>query len=456
MSIYISAAHKSSGKTTISLGLCAIFQAQGLKVQSFKKGPDYIDPLWLSQASKNPCFNLDFWNMNQDEISNLFKKYQATADISIVEGNKGLYDGVNIHGGDSNADLAKQLNLPVILVIDVSGITRGVAPLLKGYQLFDEQVNIAGVILNKAVGQRHSSKVRQAVEYYTDIPVLGVISKNKNMLIKERHLGLIPENEIGQSQILIDSIRKQLSEEVDYQKILEINHQVKGYAKVEENNIKVSEKTVKIAVAKDSAFGFYYNDDIVAFEKYGAELVFFDALLDDKLPKVDALFIGGGFPEMVAKELSKNILLKQDIKQKIEQGLPTYAECGGLMYLTNSISIKDKLYPMVGVIDANTIMLDKPVGRGYVELEMYDNCLWGESKKIIKAHEFHYSKLEKLNKKYKFIYKVKRGFGVDGKNDGLITYNLLASYSHLRNVDGYQWIKYFIKFIKDKRNDRNN
>ncbi|SFV54486.1 Cobyrinic acid A,C-diamide synthase [hydrothermal vent metagenome] len=456
MSIYISAAHKSSGKTTISLGLCAIFQAQGLKVQSFKKGPDYIDPLWLSQASKNPCFNLDFWNMNQDEISNLFKKYQATADISIVEGNKGLYDGVNIHGGDSNADLAKQLNLPVILVIDVSGITRGVAPLLKGYQLFDEQVNIAGVILNKAVGQRHSSKVRQAVEYYTDIPVLGVISKNKNMLIKERHLGLIPENEIGQSQILIDSIRKQLSEEVDYQKILEINHQVKGYAKVEENNIKVSEKTVKIAVAKDSAFGFYYNDDIVAFEKYGAELVFFDALLDDKLPKVDALFIGGGFPEMVAKELSKNILLKQDIKQKIEQGLPTYAECGGLMYLTNSISIKDKLYPMVGVIDANTIMLDKPVGRGYVELEMYDNYLWGESKKIIKAHEFHYSKLEKLNKKYKFIYKVKRGFGVDGKNDGLITYNLLASYSHLRNVDGYQWIKYFIKFIKDKRNDRNN
>lgn len=446
MSIYLSAAHKSSGKTTLSLGLCAIFQSQNLKVQPFKKGPDYIDPIWLTHASGLPCYNLDFWTQTHQEIKTLFNQYNATADISIIEGNKGLYDGVSVQGGDSNADLAKQLKTPVILVIDVLGITRGVAPLLKGYELFDTDVNIAGVILNKAVSERHATKVRQAVEYYSDIPVLGVVSKSSDLIIDERHLGLIPANEENKSKKIINIVRGQIAEQVDYKKVLEIS---KNNPHLNSPKLSIETRlkpTLKIAVAKDKAFGFYYQDDFETFKKYGVELVFFDTLKDKKLPQADALFIGGGFPEMFAQELSQNTTLLKDIKVRIEQGLPTKAECGGLMYLTNQIKT-DKIYKMVGVIDANITMSKKPVGRGYIELE-------NKEKQAIKAHEFHYSKIEILNKNYQYAYEVKRGFGIDGQKDGLKIHNCLATYAHFRHTASNPWIADFIKLIETTRKNQ--
>jgi cobyrinic acid a,c-diamide synthase len=447
-SIYLSAAHKSSGKTVVSLGLCAAFKAKSLNVQSFKKGPDYIDPIWLSQASGNPCYNLDFYNMSEDEITQLYSQYASNSDIVIIEGNKGLYDGMNVTGGDANADLAKLLSTPVILVVDATGITRGVAPLVKGYQVFDTDVHIAGVVLNKIAGDRHESKLVQAIEYYTDIPILGAIRRSKELIIDERHLGLMPANETPESQKFIDTAAKHIADQVDLDRLIGFNHKVSEPSTPVINNTTLS---ITVAVAKDGAFGFYYQDDLDAFESLGVDLVYFDTLADTQLPEADALFIGGGFPEMQLEALSENQSLLADIKAKIEAGLPTYAECGGLMYLSRKITHQGKSHNMVGVIAADTLMTSKPIGRGYVQLAPTGGHPWSKVAKQISAHEFHYSKLENIDPKTHYAYEVLRGVGVDNKRDGILIHNLLATYSHLRNVGSNHWVEQFVNFIKDKQ-----
>ena len=447
-SIYLSAAHKSSGKTVVSLGLCAAFKAKLLNVQAFKKGPDYIDPIWLSQASGNPSYNLDFYNMPESEIIALYRQYTSQSDIAIIEGNKGLYDGMSTTGGDANADMAKLLDTSVILVIDATGITRGVAPLLSGYQAFDQEVTIAGVILNKVAGERHESKLVQAIEHYTDIPVVGAIRRSKELIIDERHLGLMPANETPESQSFIDRAAKHITDQVDLSALLTSNQITIKSSPLVVNN---ATKALTVAVAKDSAFGFYYPDDLNAFESLGVDLVYFDTLTDAQLPKADALFIGGGFPEMQLDALSENQSLLSDIKTKIEAGLPTYAECGGLMYLSRQITHQGKTHKMVGVIEADTLMTPKPIGRGYVQLAPTNKHPWNEVAEQISAHEFHYSKLENLDPKTHYAYKVLRGVGVDNKRDGILKHNLLATYSHLRNVGGNHWVEQFVNFIKDKQ-----
>ena len=447
-SIYLSAAHKSSGKTVVSLGLCAAFKAQSLNVQAFKKGPDYIDPIWLSQASGNPCYNLDFYNMSESEIIALYRQYASQSDIAIIEGNKGLYDGMSVTGGDANADMAKLLDTSVILVVDATGITRGVAPLVSGYQAFDKDVTIAGVILNKVAGERHESKLVQAIEHYTDIPIVGAIRRSKELIIDERHLGLMPANEAPESQNFIDRAAEHITDQVDLSALVISNKaKVKSLPPIVNN----ATKTLTVAVAKDSAFGFYYQDDLNAFESLGVDLVYFDTLTDAQLPEADALFIGGGFPEMQLDALSENQSLLSDIKIKIEAGLPTYAECGGLMYLSRQITHQGKTHKMVGVIKADTLMTSKPIGRGYVQLAPTEQHPWGKVSEKIYAHEFHYSKLENLDPKTHYAYEVLRGVGVDNKRDGILKHNLLATYSHLRNVGGNHWVEQFVNFIKDKQ-----
>ena len=445
---YLSAAHKSSGKTVVSLGLCAAFKQQSLNVQSFKKGPDYIDPIWLSQASGNPCYNLDFYNMSNEEIARMYEQHASQSDVAIIEGNKGLYDGMSVAGGDANADLAKFLDTPVILVVDASGITRGVAPLVSGYQAFDQDIHIAGVILNKIAGDRHESKLIQAIEHYTDIPVLGAIRRSTELIIDERHLGLMPANEQPESQGFIDKAAKHITDQVDLDRIININQKTfKSPTLV----VKTAPQMITVAVAKDSAFGFYYQDDLDAFNELGVELVYFNTLKDTALPKADALFIGGGFPEMQLEALSENQSLLADIKAKIESGLPTYAECGGLMYLSRKITHQGKSHNMVGVIAADTLMTSKPIGRGYVQLAPTGSHPWSKVAKQISAHEFHYSKLENIDPQTHYAYEVLRGVGVDNKRDGILIYNLLATYSHLRNVGSNHWVEQFVNFIKDKQ-----
>lgn len=452
--VYISAAHKSSGKTTLSIGLSAAFSLRNLKVQCFKKGPDYIDPKWLEKATQRPCYNLDFNTMSHKEITNCCGFHSHGADFSLIEGNKGLYDGVDIQGHDSNAALVKLLETPVILVIDCSGITRGVAPLLQGYEKFDTDLKIAGVILNKVASERHEQKLRAVVEYYTDIPVLGIVRKNPDLEIKERHLGLIPSNEEGKAEKIISTLAKIVSTDIDLDAILEIGAGAqrlpfKDNALNSDRNDKI-----RIGIFRDAAFGFYYPDDLESLQKHGAELVFINALEDNALPELDGLFIGGGFPETQAEKLAANRLLQKEVKAKIENGLPVYAECGGLMYLTRSIQWAGRSHEMVGVLQADAIMYDRPAGRGYAKLQRLDDALWGNTSadypSEMPAHEFHYSRLENIEQPLKYAYKVLRGTGIENGYDGIIYKNLLASYIHLRDTSQYHWTQHFLEFVRDK------
>lgn len=457
----ISAAHKSSGKTTVSIGLCAALSALGLEVQAFKKGPDYIDPLWLQQASGQACYNLDYYTMQRSEIDELFAKQAAKADISLIEGNKGLYDGLDINGTNSNAALAKQLKAPVVLVLDAQGMTRGIAPLILGYIDFDKDIQIAGVILNKLGGSRHEGKLRAVIEHYTDVPVLGAIHRQDALHIDERHLGLIPSNETRESIRYIETISKVIAESVDLNALLAIaKHAEPLDIPIAATTQQTRRPPVRIAIAKDEAFGFYYADDLEAFANLGAELVPINTLTDKVLPDVDGLFIGGGFPETNMEALEKNVQLRQDIFAKINQGLPTYAECGGLMYLCRSLEWNGMQHQLVGIVPADVKMHAKPIGRGYISLEEVGSHPWNTGTDVTEAqrffaHEFHYSSLENLPADTAFAYQVSRGFGVNGRDDGILYKNLVANYSHFRNLRANPWVERFIAFVRHHKGNAN-
>jgi len=451
--ILISAAHKSSGKTTISIGLTAAITLRGKTVQPFKKGPDYIDPMWLGRAAKRPCYNLDFYTMQNEEITHCFNNHMSTADLGIIEGNKGLYDGLDLDGSNSNAALANQLDAPVILVIDSRGMTRGIAPLVLGYQNFDTKINIQGIILNQVGGSRHEGKLRAILEHYTDAKVIGAVHKHHDLNIDERHLGLIPSNEEHTADNKIKIIAQHIENQVNLDQLLDIANQSSLMPKTNITNIdnqKIQKKHIKIGIFKDEAFGFYYPDDLQALEDAGTKLITINSLVDKQLPEIDGLIIGGGFPETKMSELNANQSLRQSVKKEIEQGLPTYAECGGLMYLARSIKWNNKTYEMANVIKGDILMHKRPQGRGYVQLQETGQHPWKDNidNNEIYAHEFHYSKLTNIGHDYQYAYKVLRGAGIDGKHDGLIYKNLLANYAHLRNTHHNEWAKRFVKFIK--------
>ena len=492
----ISAAHKSSGKTMVSIGLCAALRKRGHSVQPFKKGPDYIDPMWLSlaagaQESGRACRNLDLYLMEHDDIVATFARHSA--EVNLVEGNKGLYDGLALDGSNSNAALAKLLDLPVFLVIDARGMTRGIAPLILGYQAFDRDINIAGVILNNLGGSRHEAKLRAVIEHYTDVPVIGAIHHDERLGIIERHLGLMPSNESHAAAAKIKQIASAIAEQVDLDKLLALSQKepLNVPHQAEVIPLPCGDK-VRIGIARDRAFGFYYADDLDALEVAGAELVPFDTLRDAKLPEVDALYIGGGFPETCAAELEANSALRTQIKQAITNGMPAYAECGGLMYLSRSIEYRGRTHQMVGAIPGDVKMHDKPIGRGYVHLKEDEEHPWPrsrpvpipspqssdettshstkpasggseargaepskrENQSLIFAHEFHYSSLENLPPDTRFAYHVERGYGIDGERDGLVLHNLLASYTHLRTIGNCYWATRFVAFIRSQREQR--
>jgi cobyrinic acid a,c-diamide synthase len=456
--IFISAAHKSSGKTTITLGLCAALRARGLAVRPFKKGPDYIDPMWLGRAAGQSCHNLDFYTMSHDEIRDTAGYYARDADISIIEGNKGLYDGLDLDGSNSNAALAKLLGAPVVLVIDARGMTRGIAPLVLGYQAFDPDIHIAGVILNQLGGSRHESKLRAVIEHYTDIPVLGAVARHRDMEILQRHLGLIPSNEQNDARQQIHAIGERIGEQVDLDALLAIAaHSTLPPAPADlPGRIRPLATALSIGIARDEAFGFYYPDDLEAMRDAGATLVDIDTLRDSELPAIDGLFIGGGFPESSMQALQDNVSLRHAIHHAIDAGLPVYAECGGLMYLTRSLEWKGKRCAMVGSIPADCVMHEHPQGRGYVRLEATTDHPWGAvaAGASISAHEFHYSGLTGLEPGEHFAYRVLRGAGIDGKQDGLVYRNLLACYTHQRTTRSNRWSEHFLHFVARCKSQR--
>lgn len=455
--LLISAAHKSSGKTTLSVGLCAALHSRGLSVQPFKKGPDFIDPMWLSMAAGRDCHNLDFYLMGREEILRTFTTRSQNADISLIEGNKGLYDGLSLDGSNSNAALATLLETPVVLVIDARGMTRGIAPLILGYQAFDRDIRIAGVILNQLGGSRHESKLRAVIEHYTDVPVLGAMHHDDRLAIVERHLGLMPSNEATEAKTKIDTIASLVAASVDLDRLIAVASQTPSHPLRPSTPSAAAPAArtadVRIGIARDAAFGFYYPGDLEALRAAGAELVTINTLKDPTLPQVDALLIGGGFPEVFMEQLEANISLRHNIRQAIENGMPAYAECGGLMYLARSLSWHGQRREMVGIVPGDIVMHDRPMGRGYVLLRETGKGPWPLPKPSaapveIRAHEFHYSSLENLAPDTVYAYEVLRGTGVDGKHDGIVYKNLFACYAHLRDLEDNHWTERFVNFVR--------
>ncbi len=463
--LYIAAAHKSSGKTCVAVGLTAALVKRGLSVQPFKKGPDYIDPLWLAQAAGRPCYNLDFFTQTRKEIISTFAANLDEARIGLIEGNKGLFDGVDVEGTDSNAAVATLLAAPVVLVIDTIGMTRGIAPLIHGYLSFDPDVNICGVILNKVGGTRHEAKLRRALERYTDTEVLGAIGRDTLLEIPERHLGLIPANEASgpaKADIMISRLTNAVEAGVDLDRVIKIASAAKlpagMTADIAASQCKSSKARprVRIAIARDAAFGFYYPDDLEAFADAGAELIPFDTLKDARLPKADGLFIGGGFPETHLDALSRNRSLIKEIRQALAAGMPAYAECGGLMYLARSIQWQAESRNMVGAVSADVVVGKRPQGRGYMVVEEMAQHPWPAiseepSRPVeISVHEFHYAQLENLNQNSVFTHRVLRGMGINGRHDGLLVNNLLAGFAHHRNTVTNPWVERFVTFVRQK------
>ena len=459
-SIFISATKRSSGKTTLAVGLTAVLKDRGMQVQPFKKGPDFIDPMWLGNSAGRCCINLDFNTMSAEEIAHKFASYCEGRDIAVVEGNMGLFDGLDSQGQDSNAALATLLGIPVLLVVDCQGMTRGVAPLLQGYSDFDPAIRFAGVVLNNVADSRHESKLRRAIEEYTDASVIGAMPRQRTMTIPERNLGLTTHREDDEAGRHIEAIAAVARQSLDIDLLLQaVDRQPTrlsyGFEQKEADIL----SGISLGIARDDAFCFYYEDDLKTMERAGAKLCFFSPLEDAGPPDVDALFIGGGFPENHVEALHANTAMRQALLRYCQSGRPVYAECGGLMYLSRKISQHTRSHEMVNFLPVDTVMLDRPVGRGYVSLiarpsHPWINFMSGEGEALtasVNAHEFHYSALENLEDGgTDFAWRVERGYGLDGQHDGLIRQGVLASYSHLRNSRSSPWISQFSRYIKQQ------
>ena len=446
--VIIAAPQGRSGKTVISVGLCAAFKRRGFVVQSFKKGPDYIDPSWLTAAAGRSCRNLDAVLMPEETLLASFQQACQGADLALIEGAMGLYDSFDSTGRGSTAQISRLLRSPVILVINTARMTRSIAAMVTGYQRFEPETNIAGVILNNVAGSRHEHKLVTAIEQYCGIPVVGSIPKDLSLSITERHLGLIPYREAGQ-ETAINNICHHLEETLDLDSIFNIARSAKGgwvVATVAESKAAV----VKLGVMLDRIFTFYYPENLEALTRAGAELVFIDSMRDQQLPDIDGLYIGGGFPELFLPELEANSRLRQHIAQAIEDYLPVYAECAGLMYLCQGIRWRGEQHDMVGVIPAEVEICRQPQAHGYVKVEVADEnplfpiglTFWG--------HEFHHSGLSKSNE-LKFAYRMQRGQGVDGRADGIVYKNVFAAYTHLHASGVPQWAEAFVSLAVRER-----
>ena len=452
--LFVSAAHKSSGKTTVSVGIAAALRARGLVVQPFKKGPDYIDPMWLTAAAGRDCCNLDFHTMGRAEIRAEFVRRCEGAGLALIEGNKGLHDGVSVDGADSNAALAKLLAAPVVLVVDTRGITRGIAPLLQGYRDFDPGVWIAGVILNQVGGARHEAKLVRAVQTYTDIPVLGAIGRSPELALSAAHLGLVPPVEIEEADDRVERVARRIEADIDLDRVRGIAARAEALdAGPASRHPAPRARDVRIAIARDAAFCFYYPGDLEALEAAGARLVPFDTLHDRAAPEADGIFIGGGFPERAMSALEANTPMRSSLRARIARGTPVYAECGGLMYLARRIRWNERVCEMVGAIPTDVVMHRRPRGRGYVVLEPTGDAPWTPlAKGPVHAHEFHHSTLENLAESdWRYAYRVRRGHGIDGERDGIVIGSLLASYGHLRDVEGCRWAERFVAYVRDRK-----
>ena len=455
----ISASWKSAGKTTVSLGLLRLLAEKGLPVVSFKKGPDYIDPMWHRVASGGECYNLDPWMMGEAACRDIFVRAcgRRPGSVALIEGNHGLHDGLDMAGADSSAGMAALLDAPVLLVIDSRRMNRGVAAQVLGLQAMPPKVRIAGVILNHVASSRQEAKQRHAIETFCDVPVLGAIPSDTTLLLPERHLGLVTVGEASDAESFIRDAAEQVERHCDVSAIRALFDNASPLPLPDsiEAPPSRSDAIVRIGVFRDAAFCFYYPDNLDALRDACAELVFIDTFKTDALSGIDGLYLGGGFPESFFRELSANNALMQHVHEQIDAGMPTWAECGGLIYLCRSATWDGRRWPLAGVIPVDIVYQRKPAGCGYLELESRSDSGWFGKGERLRAHEFHYSKPDDGARDLACQFDVTRGFGLTGREDGLLYRNLFASYAHFHAAANPHWARRFVelarKFSDQKR-----
>jgi cobyrinic acid a,c-diamide synthase len=456
--ILIAGLRGSSGKTAITLGLISAWRDRGENIIPFKKGPDYIDAAWLALASGAECSNLDGFMMGDDAILGSFSERSFEDGIAVIEGNRGLFDGMDEQGTHSSAALARLINTPVVLVVDVSKTTRTAAAMVLGCKQLEPGLDLKGVILNRVANARQENVIRQAIERECGVPVLGAVPRISGIALPERHLGLLPAAEHPESLRVIRALADAGDAYLDLEglkKVAEGADPWHAQPRLTGFDESMTGSKVRIGVVRDAAFQFYYPENLERLSRLGAELIEVSAIHDNALPELDALYLGGGFPETRARELADNRSFKASVRFAIEAGLPTYAECGGLLYLGKSFIWKGGTYPMTGVLPVEFGFEDKPAGHGYSMLEVDGDNPFFSRGLALRGHEFHYSRVISLDESdLDFAFKVKRGQGFIDKRDGITKYNLLASYSHVHALSCEEWAEGLVARARSYRGQR--
>ncbi|MBO1308012.1 cobyrinate a,c-diamide synthase [Enterococcus sp. 669A] len=428
--LMIAAASSGSGKTTVTLGLLKLLQDQGYRVQPYKVGPDYVDTEYHTRITGTASRNLDMFLINdQERLRYLFEKEAGKADLCVIEGVMGLFDGL---GSDkdccSSSGVAKLLDCPVILVVNGQSASTSMAALVKGFAEFDPDLKISGVIVNKVASENHYQLIKAAIERYTDVPVFGYLKRNQGVELPSRQLGLIPDREISDVLSKIDQVAEALKETVDLTALLAslpeetINFVPESYPQYPD---------LTLAYALDEAFHFYYQDNLELLAAYGVKLVTFSPMKDAELPPADLYYFGGGYPEEFAAQLAENSAMRKAVKDKHDQGDFILAECGGLMYLGTALGYQNQSFPMVGIFEGVSEMTDRLRRFGYCYGEMTEDTLIGKKGTVASGHEFHHSQFESSEPTVMAMNKQRDGEIVKTWQGGYQKKNTFASYLHL-------------------------
>ncbi len=447
--LVISATRGGSGKTTLTLGIVAAWRKLGRSIAVFKKGPDFIDAGWLGFAAGRPCYNLDLFMMDRGPLVRSFIEHTVGCDAAVIEGNRGLFDGVDEAGTYSTAKLAALLRTPVVLIVDCTKASSTVAAVVLGCRAYDPGVELGGIILNNVSPGRHETVIRKAIEQSSGLPVVGAVPRQRKGEFPERHMGLTPFHEHPDRERAIQASAAVAERYLDLDALWKLAGSRTEAIDVPETVSSFRERTAAeqpvIGVIRDAAFQFYYPDNLEALEREGARLQWVNALTDAALPDFDALYIGGGFPETQAAELAANTSFCRSVKTAADQGLPIYAECGGLIYLGRSLTVGETIYPMTAVLPVDFILEKKPQAHGYTILETVAENTFLDKGEIIRGHEFHYSRIVNLDQLPPMAYQVTRGGGINGTGDGLVYKNVLGAYTHVHALGTPQWAKAMVR-----------
>jgi len=438
--IVIAGLSGDGGKTMTTLSVVAALRARGLSVATFKKGPDYIDPSWIGRVGGTECRNLDTCLVEPRRVLERFVRHAARSDVAVVEGNRGMYDGRDARGTHSTAELARLIGAPVVLVVDARKVTRTAAALVKGCVAFDRDVNVAGVVLNRVAGPRHERILRESIEEYAGVPVVGAVPVlDGAVVIPGRHLGLVPPTEFTPGAIELETALRGAASYLDIDAILRIAAHAAPLPPATPDRRRVTAARARVGYFGDDVFTFYYPENLEALEAAGAEVVRVSSTDDPALPPVDALYIGGGFPETHAQALSRNRSMMTSVREAALAGLPVYAECGGLIYLARSLTWRGTRFPMAGLFPVDLLMHDKPVGHGYTLARIDRPNPFYAVGDAIRGHEFHYSGCADGAPGADTCMAMETGTGLGGRRDGLVVANAFASYTHVHADSTGAW-----------------